>query len=304
MSKLGRKTKVILLLTWLAFITWLLIMPVSQGISLGTGYDDKVIHFIIFSALVYFLIETVEAFYVLKYRYVIVLSFFISIGYAQLMEIMQGYLGYRSNDLQDTLAGLLGSLFAAVVIYLFDYRKKSKPKLLLHICCIGCGVSIIDHLSEQYDVYLFFYNPNIFPLGELRKRLNEIKKVAKIYKLNVIISHATHRRWRKMVKGHEDEPERGGRCTICYRDRLTKTALRAKRLGFDAFTSTLSISPHKNFPVIKQIGTELADQLGIEFIAEDFKKNGGFQKSCEISKKLDLYRQDYCGCEFSIRKKP
>lgn len=299
---LSRHTKIFLLIAWLGLISWLLFMPVPKGLGLGFSYDDKLVHMLLFGVLVYFLIEAVEAFYVLKYRYVIIASVAISTAYAQFAEVIQGILGYRTKDVWDMLAGFLGSLIAAGVIYRLDYRQAKKPKLLLHICCIGCGVSILDKLSTEYDVYLFFYNPNIFPTGEFKKRLNEVRRIAELYKLNVIISHATHRQWRKMIKGHEDEPERGGRCTVCYRDRLTKTARRAKRLGFDAFTSTLSISPHKNYPVIKKIGDELAKELKIEFIDEDFKKNGGFQKSCEISKKLDLYRQDYCGCEFSIRK--
>lgn len=300
--KFSRLTNLVLLAAWLSFITWLFLMPIPEGLSLGFAFEDKLVHIALFSILVYFLIETLESFYILKYRYVIMASVLISSVYAQFIELIQGNLNYRSSDFNDLLAGLAGSLLAAGIIYWNEYRKFKKPKLLLHICCIGCGVSLIDKLSEKFDVYLFFYNPNIFPQQEFKKRLAEIHRVAKLYKLNVIISHATHKFWRKMIKGHEHEPERGGRCTICYRDRLAKTAMRAKRLGFDAYTSTLSISPHKNFEVIKRLGNELAMQHGVMFIDEDFKKDGGFKKSCEISKQLNLYRQDYCGCEFSIRK--
>jgi predicted adenine nucleotide alpha hydrolase (AANH) superfamily ATPase/VanZ family protein len=302
MMRLGKSAKLTLLAAWLGFITWLFVMPIPPGLSLGFDYEDKLVHLLLFSVLVYLLIEAVESFYILKYRYVILASVLLSTAYAQFIEIIQGVIGYRSRDVWDALAGLLGSLLAAGAIYWLDYYKQKKPKLLLHICCIGCGVSLIDKLSEKFDVYLFFYNPNIFPRQEYKKRLSEIRRVAKLYRLNVIISRATHRRWKKLIKGRESDPERGGRCTICYRYRMTKTALRAKRLGFDAFTTTLSISPHKNYPVIKKIGEELAQHTGIAFLDEDFKKNGGFQRSCEISKKLNLYRQDYCGCEFSIRK--
>lgn len=302
MMRLSKSSKLALLATWLGFITWLFVMPIPPGLNLGFDYEDKIMHLLLFSVLVYLLIEAVESFYILKYRYVILASVLLSTAYAQFIEIIQGVLGFRSRDAWDTLAGLAGSLLAAGLIYWLDYYKRRKPKLLLHICCIGCGVSLIDKLSEKFDVYLFFYNPNIFPRQEYKKRLSEIRRVAKLYRLNVIISRATHRHWKKIIKGHENEPERGGRCTICYRDRMTRTALRAKRLGFDAFSTTLSISPHKNYPVIKKIGEELAERTGIAFLDEDFKKNGGFQRSCEISKQLNLYRQDYCGCEFSIRK--
>jgi predicted adenine nucleotide alpha hydrolase (AANH) superfamily ATPase/VanZ family protein len=300
--KFSRSINLLVLAAWLAFITWLLVIPVPQGLSLGTSYDDKIVHIAMFSILAYLLIETLESFYILKFRLVVLLSLVISIAYAQLMEFIQSFIVYRSQDVWDFTAGLSGALIAASLVLWHDHRKTKKPKLLLHICCIGCGVSLVKKLSIDYDVYLYFYNPNISPKAEFKKRLEEIRRVAKIYKLKVIISHTSHKHWLKKVKGHETDPERGSRCTICYHDRLAKTAQKAHKLGFDAFTTTLSISPHKNYPVIKKIGNELAEKFNIKFIDEDFKKNGGFQKSCEVSRQLELYRQDYCGCEFSIRK--
>lgn len=302
--KLGRYLNIYLLLCWLILIAKLLTMQLPKGldISLGTTFDDKIVHFALFGGLVYFLIEVIESYYLLKYVYVVFFAIILSTVYAELMEVVQSFFPGRTMSGYDTLAGSLGAIAAAIVIYWWDFRKVRKPRLLLHICCIGCGVSIIEQLSEDYEVVLFFYNPNIYPKHELKKRLEEIKRIAKLYKLKVIISTASHRTWLKKIKGHEHEPERGGRCVICYNDRLSKTAKRAKRLGFSAFTSTLSISPHKNYPVIKELGNRLSEELGIDFIDDDFKKDGGFQRSCELSKKLGLYRQNYCGCEFSIRK--
>lgn len=299
--KLGRLAKTLILVAWLVFMTRLLTMTVPSGLSLGTSFDDKLIHIGLFGILAYLLIETVESYYVLKYRYVIILSFLLAVIYAQLMEDVQGYLTYRSRDLVDTLAGTLGAALAAMAVYFHDYYRVKKPKLLLHMCCIGCGVAVIKKLRKEYDVVLYFYNPNISPRSELSKRLSEIKRIAKSFHLQVIVSHALHRTWLQKIRGHEHEPERGGRCVICYRDRLTSTARRAKRLGFDAFTSTLSISPHKNYDVIKRLGEELQSELGVKFLDEDFKKDGGFQRSCKLSKELNLYRQTYCGCEFSKR---
>lgn len=300
--KLGRLGNLILFGSWLGIVTWLLVMPMPPGADIGISYADKIVHVILFGILVYFLIETIESFYILKYRYVILASFTLTIIYAEIMEIVQGCLAYRTNDPWDTMAGIVGSTIAAGLIIRHDRHASRKPKLLLHTCCIGCGVSLIEKLSIDFDVHLFFYNPNIFPKQELHKRLEEIKKVSRLKKLKIIVSHASHSQWLKKIKGYENEPERGRRCNVCYRDRLAKTAHKAKQLGFQAFSSTLSISPHKNYPIIKQIGTELGHELDLEFLDDDFKKNGGFQKSCEISRELNLYRQDYCGCEFSIRK--
>ncbi|MCK5358797.1 MAG: epoxyqueuosine reductase QueH, partial [Elusimicrobiales bacterium] len=110
-----------------------------------------------------------------------------------------------------------------------------------------------------------------------------------------------HAAWLEMAKGHENDPERGERCLICYKDRLKRTAAKAKELGFAWFTTTLSVSPHKNAKAIINIGNNLANKFNLKFLDQDFKKQDGFKKACALSKQLNLYRQDYCGCEFSVR---
>ena len=183
--------------------------------------------------------------------------------------------------------------------FLSQFRK---PKLLLHICCIGCGAYVVELLKQNYRPTLYFYNPNIYPLDEYNLRLAEIKRVAKLLKLKVIIALNDHKEWLNKVKGHEADPEKGDRCIICYRDRLTSTAKKAKQLGFDAFSSTLTISPHKLAAAIFQIGQELENEFSVKFLEQDFKKNDGFKKSVALSKELKLYRQNYCGCEFSMNR--
>lgn len=176
-----------------------------------------------------------------------------------------------------------------------------KPKLFLHICCIGCGAYIAQDLKKDYDIELFFFNPNIFPLEEYEKRLEEIRKVARAEELEVSVGDYDHDAWLKLVRGHELDPERGERCRICYAKRLAETAREAKERGFDHFASTLSISPHKDARALSEIGNKLATLYGVKFFDRDFKKGDGFKKSCQLSRELGLYRQTYCGCEFSMR---
>lgn len=176
-----------------------------------------------------------------------------------------------------------------------------KPNLLLHICCIGCGVYIVQTLKDEFDIQLFFYNPNIFPKDEYDKRLAEIKKVAQIYNLEVIIGDYDHHKWLLQIRGHEQDAEKGERCLICYQARLIATAQMAKENNFQFFGTTLTISPHKDAAAIIKIGKDLEKEYGLRFLDKDFKKQDGFKKSAVLSKELGLYRQNYCGCEFSKR---
>ncbi len=177
---------------------------------------------------------------------------------------------------------------------------KIKNKLLLHICCIGCGAYVSDSLKEEYTVELYFYNPNIFPKEEYNKRLEETRRVADEFSLNLICADYDHESWLERVKGLEKEPEKGKRCLVCYADRLGETAKLAKKRGFDCFDSTLTVSPHKDAKAISSIGQNLAKKYNIKFLNKDFKKQDGFKKACAVSRELNLYRQNYCGCEFSI----
>lgn len=177
-----------------------------------------------------------------------------------------------------------------------------KDKLLLHICCAGCGAFVSQLLASDYEVTLFYYNPNIFPKDEYEKRVDTVKKIAQKFNLDLIIEDYDHNQWLEKVKGHESDKEKGGRCLICYRDRLGMTAKTAKENNFQYFTSTLTVSPHKLAGEILKIGQELAEQWEVNFLAKDFKKQDGFKKATVLSRELNLYRQNYCGCEFSKRE--
>jgi len=189
-------------------------------------------------------------------------------------------------------------------------------KILLHSCCAPCSAYVIQELQKEYKVTLFYFNPNIFPKEEYQKRLAEAKEYCQKIKVDFIEgrfsesnseteldseSYKTeHGLWLEKIKGYENEPEKGKRCEICYKHRLEKTALEAKELGYDVFCSTLSISPHKDAQMINKIGLELSKEYGIEYLESDWKKHDGFKKSCDISREEGFYRQEYCGCEFTL----
>ena len=176
-----------------------------------------------------------------------------------------------------------------------------KPKLLLHICCVGCGVYVSQILQRDYDVKLFFYNPNIWPREEYKKRLDEAEKIAKQYDLELIKGEYDHDKWLETVQGHENDKEKGERCLICYEFRLKAAAAMAKKLDCQYFTTTLTTSPHKDALAVNKIGEQAAAKNDLKFLSQDFKKHDGFKKSSALSRELGLYRQNYCGCEFSQR---
>jgi hypothetical protein len=181
-------------------------------------------------------------------------------------------------------------------------NTENKPKLLLHICCAGCGAYVADLLKADYEPALFFYNPNIYPEKEHQIRLEEAKSIASYLNIPFYDKSYNHNKWLKLVAGLENEPEKGTRCDVCYFERLAITALEAKNMGYTIFTSTLSVSPHKKALTISEIGLKLQAKTGVRFLDQDFKKKNGFYKSVQLSKKLGLYRQNYCGCEFSIKQ--
>jgi len=155
--------------------------------------------------------------------------------------------------------------------------RQDNPKLLLHICCVGCGVYAAQLLKQDYDVILFFYNPNIWPEEEYEKRLAEAKKVAAEFKLELVIGDYDHDNWLTAVSGHETDPEKGGRCSICYKFRLDAASAMAKELNCDFLTTTLTTSPHKNALTINEIGEQAAKKYGLNFLIRDFKKQDGFK---------------------------
>ena len=179
--------------------------------------------------------------------------------------------------------------------------RGDRPRLLLHACCAPCCSYVAEYLREFFEITVFYYNPNTHPRAEYEKRLDALKTLTEHFSLPLIEGDYFPETFFSRVKGMEYLPEGGERCTECFRIRLEETARLAKDLGFEYFCSTLSISPHKNAPLINAIGEELAEQYGIKHLPNDFKKKGGFLRSTELSKELGLYRQDYCGCAYSIR---
>lgn len=172
-------------------------------------------------------------------------------------------------------------------------------KLLLHSCCGPCSTVVIERLKENFEVTVFYCNPNIEPKEEYEKRKVEQKKVCEKFVIPFIDADYDNKNWRDFVCRLENEPEGGARCEKCFYFRLKRTALYAKANKFDIFATTLSVSPHKNTEVINKVGHELSKDLQIEFLPESFKKKDGYLRSIKLSKELNLYRQNYCGCSFS-----
>lgn len=182
-----------------------------------------------------------------------------------------------------------------------------KPSLLLHSCCGPCSTAVVERLIKSYEVTIFFYNPNITDKEEYEKRKAAQKSFVEQYNLNPDREALLHflegeynpSQFYEAVKGHEQEPEGGERCKLCFDLRLEKTACTGAIGGFDYFTTTLSVSPHKNHELIKKIGSGYSMRCGLGFLQDDFKKKDGFKRSIELSNKYNLYRQNYCGCEYS-----
>jgi hypothetical protein len=175
-------------------------------------------------------------------------------------------------------------------------------KVLLHVCCAPCGGQVINELKKQgHEVAVLFFNPNISPKEEYDLRFQEVKRYCDKLEIELIEGEYNHLSWLQKVKGHEGDPEQGERCKICFAARLSETAQVAAETDFDAIATTLTISPHKPAEIVNQVGEEVCGLYGIKFITEIWRKNEGYKKSCEISKQEDFHRQDYCGCEFSIR---
>ena len=181
-------------------------------------------------------------------------------------------------------------------------KSENKPRLLLHSCCAPCSSAILEFLQEYFEITVYFFNPNITFEEEYLKRLEEQKEYHKKrgYKINVVEGEYNPEiDFFQKVKGLENEREGGKRCHQCYNLRLEETAKKAQELGYDYFTTVLSISPMKKAQWINEIGEELGKRYGIKFLNGDFKKKSRYLRSIEISKEYELYRQDYCGCIFS-----
>lgn len=204
------------------------------------------------------------------------------------------------------------------LIHNLPKEDAERKRLLLHSCCAPCSSYVMEYLREFFDITVFYYNPNITEDEEYRKRMEEQKRLiaaynrqvegmdfsgmnstASAHKIEIIDGDFEPERFYEMAKGLEKCQEGGERCFRCYELRLRKTAQSAAALGFDFFTTTLTISPLKNAGKLNEIGEKLSEEYGIPFLPSDFKKKNGYKRSVELSAQFDLYRQNYCGCIYS-----
>ena len=182
--------------------------------------------------------------------------------------------------------------------------ENKKPSLFLHSCCAPCSSYVLEYLSPYFAITVFYYNPNIYPLEEYDKRVQEqellIQDMGLSGQVSFQVGQYDQERFYQRAAGLEDEREGGNRCLRCYQLRLEETAKRALQGSFDYFTTTLSISPLKNAEKLNEIGLALQDKYNIAYLQADFKKKNGYKRSIELSNEFGLYRQDYCGCQFSL----
>ena len=180
------------------------------------------------------------------------------------------------------------------------------PSLLIHSCCAPCSSYVLEYLSEYFKITVFYYNPNIYPESEYTKRIAEQQKLIRDmefrYPVSFLAGKYDKEKFYEMAAGMEDLKEGGARCMKCYELRLSEAAGQAAAGGFDYFTTTLSISPMKNAQKLNEIGLRVGKEYGVKYLVSDFKKKNGYKRSIELSKEYGLYRQDYCGCEFSMRR--
>ena len=183
-------------------------------------------------------------------------------------------------------------------------KQEGRPSLLLHACCGPCSSGVLEYLTEHFDITILWYNPNLFPEEEFEKRYDALAELLEKMGLKdtvpVIKEPWASEDYYEAVRGLEDEPEGGERCKECFRVRLEKTARAAKEKGFDFFCTTLTVSRHKNAVLINAIGEHQAEMTGAVWLPSDFKKHDGENRAVEMSEKYGIYRQVYCGCEFSL----
>lgn len=180
--------------------------------------------------------------------------------------------------------------------------KGQKKRVLLHSCCGPCSTACIERLKDYVDIMVLYYNPNIEPKSEYEKRKNEQIRLLKELNIKFMDCDYDNEYWRMVTSPLADEPEGGKRCSVCFGIRLKYTALCALGVKADYFTTTLTVSPHKNSQLINQIGERIGKVFGVKYLYADFKKNEGYKRSIELAKKYDLYRQNYCGCLYSKEK--
>lgn len=185
--------------------------------------------------------------------------------------------------------------------------ERKRPKLLIHSCCAPCSSYVLEYLSNYFEITVYYYNPNIFPPEEYGRRVEEQENLIHAMKLNNLVSFRqgdyNPDLFYKSIQGFESESEGGNRCFLCYELRLKEAARISKDEGYDYFTTTLSISPHKNSEKLNEIGEKVAKEFNVAYLPSDFKKKNGYKRSIELSKEYGLYRQDYCGCVYSKKER-
>ncbi len=185
--------------------------------------------------------------------------------------------------------------------------KGKIPALFLHSCCAPCSSYVLEYLSEYFSITVFYYNPNIYPDEEYWKRVREqeefIRRFPAKHPISFVEGAFEKDKFYETAKGYEQIPEGGERCFRCYELRLREAARRAKELGMDYFTTTLSISPMKNAEKLNEIGRRLSKEYEVAYLYSDFKKKNGYKRSVELSHEYGMYRQDYCGCVYSKRER-
>lgn len=179
--------------------------------------------------------------------------------------------------------------------------QSAAKRLLLHVCCGPCAAGVLPAIADFFDVTLYYYNPNILPKSEFIKRLDTLKQLLEHFpQVKLIAPEQNETEYTDIVRGMENLPEGGARCTECFKLRLGKTAeyLAAHKDEYDYFATTLTVSPRKNAKLINAIGEECGEKFGVEYLCSDFKKKDGYLASVKLCKEYGLYRQHYCGCGF------
>ena len=186
-----------------------------------------------------------------------------------------------------------------------NQKEGKTPRLFLHACCAPCSSYVMEYLSQYFEITIFFYNPNIAPVEEYSHRVAEIRRLIGemefVHPVTLVEGRYDPKEFYEMAKGLEEVKEGGSRCMGCYELRLKESAEIAVAGGFDYFTTTLSISPMKNAQKLNEIGQRVGEEYGVQYLLSDFKKKNGYKRSIELSGIYGLYRQDYCGCEFSYK---
>ena len=184
-------------------------------------------------------------------------------------------------------------------------QSKEVPRLFLHSCCAPCSSYVLEYLSQYFEITVFYFNPNIAPEEEYRKRVEEQRRLSEqlpaVYPIQFEEGRYVPEEFYSRVRGLEKEPEGGARCRVCFELRLEEAARLASESGYDYYTTTLSISPLKNAQVLAQVAVEMGEKWGVRWLPSDFKKKEGYKRSIQLSAEYDLYRQNYCGCVFSRR---